>query len=162
MSTSVTLRHNFETAHRILGLAPKCASLHGHSWHVQVTVTAPHLDARGTVVEFGDFKAALRGWLDTYLDHGTMLHEDDPLCDVLEAHGCKVWRCQHPPTVENTAALVAVQAQGALVLTEHADGAAVTAVQVTETGTNEATWEAPGWAGRSLPHRRGDAEVLPV
>lgn len=142
MSATVTLRHNFETAHRLPQLAGKCTSLHGHSWWVEVTVAAPEVAGDGTVVEFGAFKAALRAWVDEHLDHGSMLQQDDPLADALEANGCKVHRTRHWPTVENTAAMLAGVAHGLLGAQVTAAGARVERVHVQETHANAADWVA--------------------
>lgn len=136
---SVTVRHNFETAHRLLHLPGKCQSLHGHSWNAAVTVTGPTLVA-GTIVEYGLFKAGVREWIDRCLDHGVMLGPEDPLVPVLTAHGCKVYEVEGWPTVENVAGLLAVQAQKILRTLTRAPGANVTEVRVTETAVNEAAW----------------------
>ena len=146
----VTFRHTFETAHRLPHLMGKCASLHGHSWQVEVTVSAPSLTDHGTVVEFGRFKREMRAWLDGRLDHGTMLGADDPICDVLAACGTKlfVFGEDYPaaqwPTVEAVAELIAHQAMGWLdALKPGPDlspGAAVTSVRVRETASNTAGW----------------------
>lgn len=142
MSAGVTVRHNFETAHRLPHLGGKCQNLHGHSWWVEVTVEAPEVDERGAVVEFGAFKKALREWIDTRLDHGAMLHVTDPLADLLEEQGCKVYQTLVPPTVENTAALLANVAEQLLDRIESAAGARVTHVKVSETHVNAASWSA--------------------
>lgn len=140
---TVSVRHNFETAHRLPHLSGKCENLHGHSWWVEVTVEAPDVDERGAVVEFGAFKAALRAWIDRELDHGAMLHHADPLVEVLAEHGCKVHRTADPPTVENTARLLAGVAGVLLTHIERAPGARVVHVKVCETHVNAAEWSAP-------------------
>ncbi|MBV2365563.1 6-pyruvoyl tetrahydropterin synthase family protein [Streptomonospora nanhaiensis] len=150
---AVAVRHNFETAHRLPHLAGKCENLHGHSWWAEVTVTAPRL-AEGTVVEFGSFKAGLRSWIDTQLDHGAMLGSADPLAKLLPDHGCKVFRfgAADPrpaerfardlayPTVEAVAELVARVAADLLAALPCAPGARVSAVCVSETHVNTAQW----------------------
>ena len=121
----VTVRHNFETAHRLPHLGGKCTNLHGHSWWVEVSAVAPTLDS-GTVVEFGTFKSALRSWIDTYLDHGAMLGFDDPMAKLLADHGSKLFRFGAPdplpaeepasdlphPTVEAVAVLLGPDRHG--------------------------------------------------
>lgn len=139
---AVTVRHNFETAHRLPHLPGKCQSLHGHSWWAEVTVDAPSL-AAGLVVEFGPFKQALRAWIDEHLDHGVMLDPDDPLVPVLRAHDCKVHEVAGSPTVENVAQLLADIAADALHELVRAPGARITRVRVAETHVNAATWTAP-------------------
>ncbi|WPR52829.1 6-carboxytetrahydropterin synthase [Streptomyces albidoflavus] len=139
---SVTVRHNFETAHRLPHLPGKCESLHGHSWWAEITVTAPQL-ADGLVVEFGPFKQRIRRWIDDHLDHGVMLGPHDPLVPLLRAHTTKVHQVPGWPTVENVAALLADVAHTALLDLRRAPGAAVTRVHVQETHVNAATWHAP-------------------
>lgn len=145
MPHTVSVRHNFETAHRIPHLAGKCVSLHGHSWWATVTIAAPELH-RGAVVEFGTLKRELRHWIDTNLDHGTMLGPEDPLLPILREHGCKVYPVVDWPTVENVAELLAQVAAGILDTLDRAPGAYVASVHVTETHVNAATWEAPAGA----------------
>ncbi|MFB8402189.1 6-pyruvoyl tetrahydropterin synthase family protein [Streptomyces sp. NPDC055912] len=141
MSHGVTVRHNFETGHRLPHLPGKCQSLHGHSWWAEVTAEAPALDS-GLVVEFGPFKKQLRRWIDEHLDHGLMLGPDDPLLAVLMPYGTKIHQVPGWPTVENVAALIARVAQDALRDLVHAPGARVTHVKISETHVNAATWSA--------------------
>lgn len=140
MSTTVTVAHNFETAHRLPHLAGKCESLHGHSWWVRVTVTAPGPDIDGVVVEFGAYKKALRGWIDRHLDHGTMLGPDDPLIGALRATGCKVYETPGWPTVETVAEHLGEVAGKLLADVDHVVDARVESVEVQETHLNRAGW----------------------
>lgn len=157
MSTGQTIavvRHNFETAHRLPQLANKCSNLHGHSWWVEVAIGADELTEAGTVVEFGALKAQLRGWVDEYLDHATMLGASDPLCSPLTEAGCKVYqfgvadpvgaqvyaRDLSWPTVENVAHLLARVVNAFLGDIDAAPSARVASVTVSETHVNEATW----------------------
>ena len=60
----------FEAAHRLPNVPPdhKCARLHGHSFHVRVTVTGPVDQKLGWVIDFADVKAAFAP-LHAALDH---------------------------------------------------------------------------------------------
>ena len=60
----------FEAAHRLPNVPPdhKCARLHGHSFHVRVTVTGPVDPAMGWVIDFADVKKAFAP-LQARLDH---------------------------------------------------------------------------------------------
>ena len=142
MSHTVSVKHNFETAHRLPHLSGKCENLHGHSWWAEFTVTAPQL-AAGTVVEFAAFKRELRAWIDQHLDHVALLGPGDPLLPVLRAEGCKVYEVEGWPTVENVAELLALVAADVLTDLVRAPGAHVSRVRVTETHVNAATWEVP-------------------
>jgi 6-pyruvoyltetrahydropterin/6-carboxytetrahydropterin synthase len=152
---AVIVRHNFETAHRLPHIGGKCVNLHGHSWWAEVTVTSGGLSGAGTVVEFGAFKRALRGWLDAYLDHGALLGVADPLRAALDRQGCRVfvfgagdtgatpavdvsdlaW-----PTVENVAVLLGRVGGTLLGGLPSAAGASVSRVVVSETHVNAAEW----------------------
>ncbi|RCV51920.1 6-pyruvoyl trahydropterin synthase family protein [Marinitenerispora sediminis] len=140
----VTVRHNFETAHRLPHLGGKCRNLHGHSWWVEVTV-AGDLDERGIVVDFGSLKKRLRDWIDTHLDHGAMLGDADPLVPALLADGSKLFQfgVSEPskgldwPTVENVADLVARVAANEIEAAGWT-GVTVSAVRVSETHVNAA------------------------
>lgn len=105
MSRGVTVRHNFETAHRLpqLGRDSKCFNLHGHSWNAEITVVADFLSTDGLVVEFGVLKKEIRTWIDHYFDHGTVLGKDDPLLPLLREEGCKTYQMSTWPTVEAVA-----------------------------------------------------------
>lgn len=138
---TVTVSHNFETAHRLPHLPGKCVSLHGHSWWVDITVSA--LGTRdGMVVEFGAFKTVLRTWIDTHLDHGVMLGPQDPLVGPLRDADTKVYEVPGWPTVENVAVHLATVASDLLSAVAHAPGAHVSAVELRETHVNRAGWRA--------------------
>lgn len=141
---AVTVKHWFEAAHRLPHIPGKCVSLHGHSWHVEISAEAPGLQD-GMVLDFGSFKRAVRDWIDLHLDHGTMLGPEDPLLPILAEHHCKTYTVPGWPTVENVAALIADRAQqilggGFQVL---APGTRITRVHLAETHVNAATWTAP-------------------
>lgn len=152
MNSSLSVRHNFETGHRLPFLPGKCENLHGHSWWVTVTLSCP--GPVDTVVEFGAFKKGVRDWVDTHLDHGLMLGHQDPLADLLPHYGkVHVFGGQHPdahtvglswPTVENTAAMLARVATTVLETVPRAADTVVSEVLVQETHVNQAGWT-PGW-----------------
>lgn len=60
----------FDAAHRLPGLREghKCGRLHGHTYTVEVVLTAPALSPPGFVTDFGDL-APLKAHIDTQLDH---------------------------------------------------------------------------------------------
>jgi len=141
LARSISVRHNFEAGHRLPHQPGKCTSLHGHSFWCKVTVSAPELDDRGMVVEYASFKAGLRNWIDQTWDHGLILGDGDPLCDLLMPYG-KVYRLPTWPTVEALAEHLAAAAGWVLTNCQSADGAIVSKVRVRETHVNDATWRA--------------------
>ena len=153
---TVGVRHGFEAGHRLPQLGGKCTNLHGHSWRVEVIFASTRpVGHTGVLVEFGQLKAGLRGWIDRELDHGLMLGAGDALTDVLAGQG-KVFRFGidpavgestdaealaaglYWPTVENVATLlsrVGYQLAGAIAADLY-----VARVHVTETSANFAEW----------------------
>lgn len=159
MTYKITVEHSFEAAHRLPHLGGKCTSLHGHSWAVAVTVAAPELNRDMTVVEFGALKVGVRRWIDTYLDHGTMLGVQDSLVGPLSADGSKVFRfgVEHAdvgtegfaadlvwPTVEAAAVLLGRVSHSVLAELPRVAGARVERVLVRETRLNTAVYEPAG------------------
>jgi 6-pyruvoyltetrahydropterin/6-carboxytetrahydropterin synthase len=77
----------FEAAHRLPNVPPdhKCARLHGHSFHVRLTVTGPVDPRLGWVIDFADVKQAFAP-LHAALDH-RYLNEieglDNPTSEIL-------------------------------------------------------------------------------
>ena len=69
----------FEAAHRLPNVPAghKCERLHGHSFHVRISVSGPVDDHAGWVMDFADLKAAWQP-LDEVLDH-RYLNEIDGL-----------------------------------------------------------------------------------
>ena len=83
----------FEAAHRLPNVPAghKCSRLHGHSFHVRVTVAGPVGAASGWVMDFADLKAAFAPLMDA-LDH-RYLNEipglENPTSEVLAIW---IWR----------------------------------------------------------------------
>lgn len=144
MTRTVTVRHNFETAHRLPILGGKCVNLHGHSWWTEITV-AGALNEQGILVDFGILKARLRDWIDANLDHGAMLGHADPLVPALLAQRSKLFRFgldapSHGlewPTVENVSELLARVTAG-FIAEAGWSNVTVHRVKVTETHVNAA------------------------
>jgi 6-pyruvoyltetrahydropterin/6-carboxytetrahydropterin synthase len=61
---------SFEAAHRLPNVPAghKCARLHGHSFHVRLTVRGPVDPHTGWLIDFAELKAAWKP-LDAVLDH---------------------------------------------------------------------------------------------
>lgn len=140
----ITVRHNFESAHRMFLTPGKCHGIHGHSFWATVTLEAPGLQPDGTVgVEFGALKKRLRHWMDDVLDHAALLHHEDPLGPILAEHGTKVCQLPYDATTEALAFYIgnAVQ-QDVLPWVEGASHVALRRVDVQETAVNGAGWEA--------------------
>ena len=153
----VQLLSKWEGAHRLPQLAGLCENNHGHSWRVEVSISAPVLTADGTIVEFGDFKAGLDGWISAQLHHAVMLNWDDADAEYFASKGRRVYRFGGGdraageeklaanlrwPTVEAIARLLAGVAEDVLRSVPHAMAARVSLIRVVETDRNTA-WYAP-------------------
>jgi 6-pyruvoyltetrahydropterin/6-carboxytetrahydropterin synthase len=77
--TTITVRHNFEAAHRLFLTPGKCEKIHGHSFWVDFTLHGS-VDSAGMLdgLDFGDVKKKFRSFLDENFDHRTLLNKDDP------------------------------------------------------------------------------------
>ncbi|WP_326733976.1 6-pyruvoyl trahydropterin synthase family protein [Streptomyces sp. NBC_01022] len=101
---------SFEAGHRLPGLPDehKCSRQHGHSYKVEVILTASSLEEPGFVTDFGAL-APFKAFLNTELDHHN-LHEILPFEPTSErlAQFLAGWFIQHlQPTIPGR--LLAVQ-----------------------------------------------------
>src|SRR5262245_1457257 len=86
--------------HRLLGHSGKCRFLDGHNGRAVIVLEAPRLDALGMVVDFGDVKQTVGGWINEQLDHRMILHRDDPALPGLLDQGEPVFVMDANPTAE--------------------------------------------------------------
>ncbi|MCS7167877.1 MAG: 6-carboxytetrahydropterin synthase [Gemmatales bacterium] len=107
----VTREIYFCYGHRLLNYDGKCRYLHGHNGKAVITLEAPHLDARGMVLDFGQIKRVIQGWIDANLDHKMILHRDDPILPYLRQLGEPFYVLDVNPTAENIARLIYEYAQ---------------------------------------------------
>ncbi len=129
---SVTKKVEFCYGHRLLDYDGVCRHLHGHNAVVEIEVQAETLDRREMVVDFGDIKKTVKGWIDRELDHRMILRRDDPLVAMLQSIGEPMYLLDSNPTVERIARLIYDVSR------EH--GLPVSRVTVWETPTSWATF----------------------
>lgn len=127
MKTTIAKQFRFEAGHRLSeGYQGRCAGTHGHSYLVEVELTAPELDRFGMVTDFGNLKP-VKDWVDEHLDHAMLLSPQDPDVALYRTLG-PIFFTNGNPTAENIAALILDQARKIL-------GGVVVAVTVWETAT---------------------------
>jgi 6-pyruvoyltetrahydropterin/6-carboxytetrahydropterin synthase len=102
----VTREIDFCYGHRLLNYEGKCRHLHGHNGKLLITLEAPRLDGRGMVLDFGDIKAVMNGWVDENLDHRMILCRHDPVVALLQGIAEPLYLLDENPTAENIAKLV--------------------------------------------------------
>lgn len=129
---TVTKRLEFCYGHRLLNYDGVCRHLHGHNALVEIDITAEVLDARDMVVDFSDIKQVVKLWIDRELDHKMILRQDDPMVEVLRAHGEVVYTIDSNPTAERLARLIFETARDL--------GFNVAAVRLWETPGSCASW----------------------
>jgi 6-pyruvoyl tetrahydropterin synthase/QueD family protein len=109
---SVTKTFKFDAAHRLFTMPEthKCRNIHGHSYVVRVGIYIEDIKKMknpNMVVDFGILKK-FQEELDN-LDHSIILHEQDPLVEVLKKHVCRVivMPFENDVTAENMAVMFA-------------------------------------------------------
>jgi 6-pyruvoyltetrahydropterin/6-carboxytetrahydropterin synthase len=77
----VRVEAGFAAAHFLKHYGGKCERLHGHNYKVRAWARGPSLGSGGMLLDFGEFKTALRSVLEG-LDHSLLndeaAFEDDP------------------------------------------------------------------------------------
>ena len=110
MIISKTFR--FEAAHRLPLHKGLCRHLHGHSYRVEVLVQAPVDDSTGMAVDFHDLKT-LQNWIDTHLDHATLVWTQDEELKRFLRDGCqRHFVTERPPTAEVLCSVIRDQLSG--------------------------------------------------
>ncbi len=140
MPIRVSKDFRFEAAHRLPWHEGLCKNLHGHSYHVTVSLFGERND-RGMVVDFKHIKKLVKPLIDEW-DHAVLIAEyDTELRDVVAAIGSRFALLPVDTTAENMASIIAeyVLSEGHGVLSSH--GITRIGVAVRETATSEAYLE---------------------
>ncbi len=102
MGHEIGKRFKFEAAHHLPGLPEghKCRRPHGHSYTVEVVLTAGELTPPGFVTDFADL-APFRAYLDRDLDHRDLNEVVDfpPTSENLAAHLAGWFMTNVEPTI---------------------------------------------------------------
>lgn len=142
---TATRTFTFEAAHRLPEHEGKCRRLHGHHYHVELTVARRDGGLLrwgpqdGMVLDFGDVDDVVKNIIDGW-DHRTLLWEGDPLTKLLREEGWLESLRELPfvPTAENLAEQIAMLVAQDLFVYN------VTVERVT-------VWETPKGAGTWTP-----------
>jgi 6-pyruvoyltetrahydropterin/6-carboxytetrahydropterin synthase len=104
----VTKKFTFDMAHALFGYDGPCKNIHGHTYHLSVTlIGAPsqNLDdvKLGMVVDFGDLKSIVKVKILNEYDHALVLNEEAPYSksEVISNEFEKVILVPYQPTCEN-------------------------------------------------------------
>ncbi len=101
----VSKTFDFESAHALDGYDGKCKDIHGHSYHLIVTVIGtPIGDAnhikQGMVIDFSDLKKIVKDNIVDRFDHALILKTDSRFRGI-ENKMQKVIYTEYQPTCEN-------------------------------------------------------------
>ena len=104
----ITKQFSFETGHALYGYDGKCKNVHGHSYHLDVTVIGqPISDSThvkfGMVIDFSDLKKIVKEEIVTVFDHATVFNKNTPhveLANELASRGHDVILVSYQPTSE--------------------------------------------------------------
>jgi 6-pyruvoyltetrahydropterin/6-carboxytetrahydropterin synthase len=104
----VTKKFTFDMAHALYGYDGPCKNIHGHTYHLSVTLMGTPImnssDVKlGMVVDFGDLKAIVKDTILNTYDHALVLNEDAPYSksEVISNEFEKVILVPYQPTCEN-------------------------------------------------------------
>lgn len=103
---TVSKRIGFCYGHRLLDYQGPCRHLHGHNGSAEIILRADELDELGMVRDFSEIKDRIKPWIDERFDHAMLLHESDPLLEILRPHDSRVQALPCNPTAENIARLI--------------------------------------------------------
>ncbi|MES2215379.1 MAG: 6-carboxytetrahydropterin synthase [Pseudomonadota bacterium] len=102
---SCTRKIEFDAGHRVIGHENKCKYLHGHRYVLEVQAESEELNELGFVVDFGEIKSLVKGWIDEYFDHNVILHEEDRALgeEIAKATNQTPYYLPNNPSAENIA-----------------------------------------------------------
>jgi 6-pyruvoyltetrahydropterin/6-carboxytetrahydropterin synthase len=104
----VTKKFTFDMAHALYGYDGPCKNIHGHTYHLSVTLIGTPIQDNGDVklgmvVDFGDLKKIVKDNILEKYDHALVLNEDAPYSksEVIANEFEKVILVPYQPTCEN-------------------------------------------------------------
>ncbi len=105
----ITKHFDFESAHALYGYDGKCKNIHGHSYHLYVTVIGEPIDdgenpKNGMVMDFGDLKRIVKKEIVDVFDHALVLNANSPhkkLANTIEENAHRIILVPYQPTSEN-------------------------------------------------------------
>ncbi|NQX76723.1 6-carboxytetrahydropterin synthase [Gilvibacter sp.] len=139
----ITKKFSFEAGHALHGYDGKCRNLHGHSYHLFVTVIGqPNTDAshpkHGMVIDFGDLKRIVNDEIVSVFDHSMVFNKNTPhleLANDLKSRGHNIILVDYQPTTEMMIVDFAAKISNRL-----PEGIKLHSLKLQETATSFAEW----------------------
>lgn len=102
----VTKEFSFEMAHALKHYTGKCENIHGHTYHLSVTVAGHVISSSGSpydgmVIDFGDLKKIIQEKVLDAFDHALVINQEDSRRDLLNGLHTKLILTPYQPTSEN-------------------------------------------------------------
>ena len=139
----ITKQFSFEAGHALYGYDGKCKNLHGHSYHLDVTIIGQPLNdvnhvKYGMVIDFGDLKKIVKEEIVDIFDHSMIFNKNTPhleLAEELKNRGHYVLLVDYQPTTEMMVIDFANKIKKRL-----PEGIELHSLKLRETGTSFAEW----------------------
>ena len=140
MKVRVTKQFTFEAAHALDHYDGKCKDIHGHSYHLEITVLgSPKTDCTlsdcGMVIDFSEVKSILKKEVLPKFDHRLILRKDSRFSGI-EAKNERVRYVDYQPTCENMLLDIVY-----LINDKFTNGIELVKVLLRETSSSYATWQ---------------------
>lgn len=102
----ITKEFSFEMAHALDAHDGKCKGVHGHSYHLSVTLIGSPITEEGNpklgmLIDFTDLKKIVKEEVISVFDHALVLYEHDPLAESWNHNATRLIRTPYRPTCEN-------------------------------------------------------------
>ncbi|WP_299098334.1 6-carboxytetrahydropterin synthase [uncultured Winogradskyella sp.] len=141
----ITKQFSFEAGHALYGYDGKCKNLHGHSYHLFVTVIGePIIDHSnvkfGMVIDFGDLKKIVNKEIIDVFDHSMIFNKNTPhlnLAKELKNQEHHIILVDYQPTTEMMVIDFAEKIKKHL-----PENIALHSLKLSETSTSFAEWYA--------------------
>lgn len=97
---SITKLFSFEAAHRISNYQGACSQVHGHSYKLQITISAEMPGENDMVLDFKILKELVQSHILALLDHSLMLKDNTENLQFFLNYPGKIYWMDSEPTAE--------------------------------------------------------------
>lgn len=98
---SITKLFSFEAAHRISNYQGACSQVHGHSYKLQITISAEMPGENDMVLDFKILKELVQSHILALLDHSLMLKDNAENRQFFLNYPGKIYWMDSEPTAEH-------------------------------------------------------------
>jgi 6-pyruvoyltetrahydropterin/6-carboxytetrahydropterin synthase len=103
---TLTRMFSFDTAHVLENYPGKCKNIHGHTYHLQVTISGEiknelNLPFNGMIIDFTELKRWVNDSVLQLFDHALLLHEGSPASKLDFPEKERIYFTTYTPTCEN-------------------------------------------------------------